>query len=805
MKKTHTLLALLLLLPMQVHAAVDVLETVAGLTTELVVSDLPAQTDVDVQITNPDGEVTTMQLTADAQGQARSWISGNNLQVAGEYSVQAENEVTRFTVHPDTLDTRVSFLEAASKNVEAGRETLISVVAADRFGNPLSQRSIELVSSRARDTIEPLSRETDESGMQQFAVLPVEDGNMTLRAIDLISGKTLADELNLLVGNGRAPVGGPQQFYRSNPYGANLLGGSLRAQTTEVPRFDGIRIQVVGQENAKMPTLEQYKAESMILTAVDQFENPFYDFQGTVYMATTDPEAVLPLFGVYDFTFKDEGQKMLTLGLKFGTPGTQRMIISESPEEIPPCELAIACLDVNVTPQQVVKPSAKPFSIISPRAGIILNTTEITVEGKGPAFINVAIEGGRETVYGETDRDGFFAIDVSLDPKQQEHTLAIFDADDPKNLIETDFTIDITPPEFASITFAPENPTEETDVLVVVQTEPGSQDVTVTLNDETYDLMSTDPSTGKFQKLITAPEGGEYDVTISAFDPSGNIAKETRSLSVAYKSLPPVENIRAQPKPNAIALEWDAVRGEDVDAYRIYVGTSPDEFLYTLDTEKPTTAATVAGLRPGTTYHFAVTALKEGRESETSTQPVSATVLGVKLQTEPGDGSLMLTWSALQQDMPLSHFLLEYGDAPSNLTEQRILNSELRAYTLRDLVNGVQYFLKLTPITTTGEKLDALAAEGNGTPTGAGFTAGVADPVPYDLRASAPPPPTSSYPYTTTKPPVQIPLSEQGVPSWVLLATIAAAIGLYKWYLQRRKDKHMTTTFLQEMQNRYHN
>ena len=810
-KLTQTLIALtVLFVPLYASAAVTSLETVAGIATEVTVTDLPTNSVVDLVVQNPLQETVNITLTADENGTVSTWLSGNDLQVAGNYVVSAHaqtiSKTGTITVHPDTLDTELSFIDTEYSHVEVDEELLVTVVLADRFGNPLPGRMVELISSRSEDVIQALNRETDIYGEQNFIVRAGVAGDVSLRAIDLISGKTLNDSLHIMAGTSVAPVGGPTtiaysaptQFYRANtnPYSASVLGNSLRAQTSEPARFAGIRIEIIGQENNPIPRMEQYKAESMMLTAIDQFGNPYFDYTGTVYLATTDPEATLPLFGVYNFRFEDEGRKMLTLGLKFSNPGMQTMVLTESPDDIPanPAD-AIGSLEVDVSAQQVAKPTTKPLNIITPKKGALLSATEVILEGIGPAFINITAEGGTETVSSETDRQGSFSLPIKLDTTKTEHTITVFDTDAPTNTTEVSFSIDVTPPEITSITFTPENPIEETDVLVVVTTEPGSKDVTLTLNEEEFTLINTDPGSGKYQKLITAPVAGVYDATVSTSDTLGNTATQTTSLPVSLRGLEKVQNIIAEAQINAIALRWDPVKETDIDAYRIYVGNTPDEFLYTLDTDRPTAAATVAGLRPGTTYYFSVTALQGERESEEKGDIVSATVLGVQLEVTPGNGSLFVEWTSLQQDKPLSNFLLEYGAEPDQLTEERLLNGELRAYTLRDLINGVTYYLKLTPITTTGEKIDELAAEGEGTPTGAGFTIGVSDPVPFDLRASAPPMP---------KPVVEIPLSEQGIPTWALWSVLAATIVVYQWHVRRRKNQLMTAAFLQSMESRYH-
>ncbi len=827
-KQTNTLLcSLLLLLPIGLQAAtIDALDTVAGLATEVVITELVAGSQAHLTIHSPLGESFSHTLSVGDEGIAHTWVAGNDLQVAGEYELVVDGSIRdTLTVHPDSVDLLASFIDTPITNVDVGEQITVTVVLTDRFGNALSGRTTELISSRADDLVQAIARETDVYGEQQFLVRAATSGNISLRAIDLISGETLNSALEIAAGDFLGGVGGPvaysapkaqQQFYRGNPYSASLLGGGsqYQAQVTGTPEFAEIEIEVIGKTVRKevlpdgsvinIVDIDQQKAESMRLTVRDQYGDPYLDYTGTVYLATTDPGATLPAFGVYDFRFVDEARKMYTLGLKFADEGRHQMIITDRADEIPEnLEDALGSLYVNVIPEQTVEQPGQKIFISSPRNNDLFAETELLIEGGGPSFINILVQGGIEDVEGETDREGNFSIPITLDSSTVDHLISVEDKNATNNKAEVSFSIDIIPPEIASISFTPENPIEGSDVLVVVESESGLADISMVFNEETYTLTTTDPSSGKYQMLLTIPEAGSYDAVVSASDALGNTSQKTGTLPVGLRGLPRVGSVIAEAQINAIALSWDPVTNDEIDAYRIYVGTSPDEFIYTLDTDRPTAAATVAGLRPGTTYFFAVTALEGPRESEEKSDIANATVLGVKLEVTPGDGSLFVEWTSLQQEIPLSNFILEYstelealGDSlREDEVERKTLNGELRAFTVRDLMNKKTYHLKLTPITTTGEALEDLAATGQGTPIGAGYTAGTSDPVPFNLHASAGP---------TTRPVKEIPLSEEGVPMWMLWSILGASAITYHWYLRRRKDQQMTVAFLQAMESRYH-
>ena len=801
-KYIHTFLtAILVATPVHAYAlTMDTLDTVAGLTTEITVSNAAPQKQVGVTLVSPLGDATSYTVNTDNTGAGQTWISGSDLEVAGEYRVQSEDASTYLQVHPDSIDTVQSFIETSISQVSVGQEIAVSVVLVDRFGNPLSGRMVELISSRPQDRIESMSKETNMQGQQDFIVRASLDGIFTLRAMDLISAQVLDDTVEIHVGDITQSRGGPIQIAYNSPKqfypDVSTLGASMLGQVSNPQQqLDHFEIQIGNQTNGDMPTMRINEAEDVRVTAIDQNGNIFRGYEGTVYMATTDPNAELPKDGVIAFGFSNQGIRSFPLVLKFGTVGTHTIILTESPNSAPedPRD-SLGYQEVQVVGQQIIDTPDLRVNVSEPRGNAVYNEAEIMVTGNGPAFINLTVTGGTQEVTGETDRDGNFAIPITLDPTKEEQEIIVKDLDGRYESAPRKFYIDVTPAEIETITFAPENPVEGTDVLLVVQTEPNTPSVTAEIEGETYTLSSTDPKTGKYQMLLQAPEGGgAHDVIIRTTDAIGNTTETTVPLTVNFRGLPQVQNVIAEARINEVALRWDPIE-DSADAYRIYVGTEPDNFLYTLDTDRPTASATVAGLQPGSVYYFSVTALQEGRESKEKSTVVNATVLGLTLDITPSDGALFMEWDTLSPGAPISTFLLEYGIEPDEFTEKRTLNGDLRAYTLRDLINGVSYYMKITPITTTGEIIEDLAAKGQGTPTGNGFTAAPGDPIPSGLHAGAsnsPPTPNASN------------LNETGVPAWMLWAVFLVSIALFQLHIRHKRVMHRNAEFMQSMQSRY--
>ena len=87
----------------------------------------------------------------------------------------------------------------------------------DRYGNGIADRPLALVPSRNSDSVTKIDSQTDSEGWQRFYVTATQAGQMTLRATDLVSGRTLDDVLTVtvtLVERGRASVAFEQQVWR---------------------------------------------------------------------------------------------------------------------------------------------------------------------------------------------------------------------------------------------------------------------------------------------------------------------------------------------------------------------------------------------------------------------------------------------------------------------------------------------------------------------------------------------------------------------------------------------------------------
>ncbi len=717
-----------------------------------------------------------------------------------------------------------------------GEDTVqVTVILRDRYANPLSGRPVELISSRSADTITPLASETDANGTQVFEVTTKEQGQMTLRAMDLVSGKLIDDTLELSAGASSQAVGGyypapqyNQPYYQPPSYNYQTYGPSAPALSNPQPNFGtpvpskpaGYNVigsvmgrALYGQANGfdvistfkidVPPEMKVNDDATMKITAVDQNGKRVEDYTGTALLSSTDPTALLPLEGKIQFQPQNLGEKALTLGLRFRTPGEHFLHIEDSSDK-----------EVNAQASITVSGGddsmAPTLKVTSHKNNSTISSAEIKLKGEGPPFINLLVIGGKKDVSDETDQDGKFSIKIKLNDEQTDHTLRVRDESGRFDSGNIHLILDMEPPEIETIIFDPVTPEAGDTVTVTVKTEKDAKKVLMNLNDEELELQESETESGSFTIEFVAPEAGTYQPVVKAEDDAGNEIEMIANIIVKEAGLPQIENVIAKEKsPGTVELTWDAVEGDRVDAYRIYVGEKPNDFLYTLDTKKATSKAAIAGLEASKSYYFSVTALQGNRESEEKSEVIEYTTQGLGLKVSEQSNTLMLEWNDPPEGTTLSAYLLEYGAAEGSYSEQRTISGELRKFALRDIINGVTYYLRVTPVSTTGEVLREIADEISGTPKGpaTAFTptpAQQAPPGTFAKRPTTTPAPRAS---ASTQGSTQYHGGAPSTPSTGLPLPVWIAIAISGFFLylhwHRRKTMKMTLDFMKQMESQY--
>jgi hypothetical protein len=698
--------------------ALHAMDTVAGLGTEVSVTGCTGNA-LTLALAGPGGNASVVVPLVNGSGNAS--VVGTHLRVAGMYRLTDGVSETHFEVLAGSPDLSRSSLTASPSIIAAGQHARVSVNVQDVYGNPLSGRPIVLLSTNVRDNFQPLSSETNEQGVMEWDLV-AGGGASTLSAYDVLANATFATRATINGTSGTMP-----SINAASPFAAATIA---TAQGGDFGALDHFTIEVIGQSANSVRANEDV---TLRITAADAAGNTVESYAGTVTLRSSDNAARLPQNGIISFRPGELGRKTMYLSLTFGTPGVQTLIAEDSGD-------SRIQGSAEITVNGAAGSQDGMIDIVSPPANARVSTTSIELLGHAPALVNLRVKGGLTEAIGSTDAEGVFRIPVELNPDQVDHTLFVVSENGTLESQPHHLILDTKGPAITSVLFDPETGKAGSEAHVTVTSEPSLKDVHIDLDGTTIALTET--ASGSYTATFTAPAPKQYNATISATDEADNATTTFALWNVEAKGLPQVKNVRGQSRPNAALITWDAITEVPVTQYRLYVGSSPTNFEHTLDTGYPVASALVNGLIPGRTYFVAVTALNaDGDESAEKSVPIPVTSIGMAMTVTPQNEALLLTWQP-PADTPLMQYILEYGVEAGQYTEKRTINGGLSTFTLRDLLNGVTYEVKLTPVTITGERLDDLAAIGRGTPNGAGFHLGPSDPVidieTPDLHGGAP-------------------------------------------------------------------
>jgi Bacterial Ig-like domain (group 1) len=757
-------------------------KTVAGIPTTITLQDV-SNTAHTLSVLPPYGAEMLYPLAK--QSTQSVMITGTDLEIAGEYrlSVLSDAGVVAqgsLTVSPSNFSTNNSVISSNMYSViPNGSDTAtITVTARDEFDNVLQNRPIKVVSSRITDNINAVSNATDANGEQEFTLRTSEPGTITLRAIDLITGDTVSNSINITAGASQS-FGGPSVQNRTNvafasPFAGNVL--EYKNLYGQAAMFEDVHHFSVEVE----PVVQANNFLNLTITAKDSNNLTVEDFEGTVELAASDPSATLPSFGVIRFNAADLGRKTLVQGLRFTTPGTHILYAELSTNQSVNGQTEVQVVGTNTVP--IV---SQKISVFSPAPNAVLNAEqEITIKGKGPAFSNLIVQGGAFDITTETDSDGNFTATIAL-TNSNEHTIRIVSDNGTADSGDITFYTDTTAPEITAIEFDPVMPVANTDVLISVKTnEPADamREITLTINDTTVVLEQTGDFV--YQYVFTPSSAGMLKAEVTAIDKAGNESTLQSMIEVQLPSVPTVQNVRGVIEDNIAIVEWDVV--PNTNQYRIYIGdTESGEYSYTLETNL--TEAKINGLAPGAVYYIAVTAVQDNRESKEKSNELVLDSPKTLLKATPGNNEVLLEWESPLEEDTIASWVLRYGTEPDYLIEERTLNGQLRRFTVADLINEQNYYFTLTPITITGQLLEEASSSTEAMPSGSGLHSGAPDPIPDNILANLG---KGKGKDPIIKPdivPDQPTTGAVTLPS-ILLGTVLACI-LYFIWLKRREQK----------------
>jgi hypothetical protein len=525
---------------------------------------------------------------------------------------------------------------------------------------------------------------------------------------------------------------------------------------------------------------------------------------GTLIVDSSDPDAEFPKKGEdpnspttsrIDMRSVDQGKRNLALAFLLRNGGPQTITVYDKSDPSIRGQITLNVLrDSGGSDGRIV--------ILDPKDRAHIKGHTVLLQGRAPSLVNLKVRGGQQIVNDESDTEGVFRISVELNPQDKEATLFVESENGTYESAPVHLIVDNEAPTIETITFDPTEGKAGGKARIFVKSEPELGTVIATIDGTQIPLSES--GAGLYIASFTAPATDKvYDVTVQATDTVGNQSAMLTKWTVKPQHVPTVTGVTAESQAFQVTLNWNAVETMPVTEYKIYIAkdSEPKNYLYSISTKQPVTSAVIKDLPLGITYQFSLTAINaDGLESAEKSIPAKGTPIGMTLKVTPGKDSLLLEWTKIK-DLPLDHYVLEYGVEAGVYTERRSVSGQATTTMLRDLIGGITYHLRLTPVTITGKTASDLAAVAQGTPGESGFSPGTGEVVPPDLlddlhpgAGISPPPPV---------PPVkQTPSSgiSSTMMAFVLIAT--TVIGLF--WRKYRKQQEMLRAFMDSMQQRYH-
>lgn len=779
---------------------VTVPTTIAGLEAQVDMVGFVANTNLELHIVGPSGDDSALPTRSNAAGAVQVSVPEALTEEAGSYSayVQTDDGIaarTSFAVLPDRMDTGASAIESDVNAItpDGRTEATVTVTLIDKFGNPLSGRPVELISSRPEDHIEALTQATDDMGQEHFSVRTLKPGNIVLRAMDLLSGTTVGSSFEIDADDGSLPTGGPSAPARSNflAQATDPGIGTNPPSSNAAGSADSFEITL----DPSVPKVNEVL--NLKIRALDADGNVAQGYTGTVTLeAKDDPGASLPGFGeghgTVKFTAKNQGVRRIPLSVSFSQAGRPELLAIDKSD---PANLIQGKITVTVSGGREGPTEGKKIEILSHRDGGGVTGTNILLEGIGPVYSGLIASGGMEDAEGDTDVKGRFSIPVSLDPALNRYTLRVRDASRGYDSGPIVLTRDNVPPQVQFV-FEPNPAKQDSIVTLTARSEPHLQEVTFLMENQNLRLSESVENPGTYQVMFTAPAQGQYQAKVTGIDGAGNAADVSGPLIVGPRDLPSVQDVKAEPALSGVKLSWTGVdESEAVNSYIVYVGTGATDLSSSLDTGDLRTGVAVMGLKAGQPYYFAV-AIKKGNRQGPKSTIVTAVPTGLALNAEGADGSVRLQWK--YPDERVSSYVLQYGIEPGKFTEKRtIIGSQEGVFMMKDLLSGVTYYVRITPVSLTGELLTEVAAQTQVTVSAAkpGFHAGPEDPV------KNVPKPGEALPDIVHKGAPSTP--DSGISSMILFALAAASTAAFVIGWHRKRTALKTHEFLRAMETRY--
>ncbi len=634
----------------------DVSSTIAGLSTEIEVHGNTYEP-VEIAVTKPNKTQLILEGITNANGYTELTLADYHVRTAGLYIVEArhlsKNEgygpSQTFEVYPGSVSDTKSEVDLNKTTANPGETIEMTVSLQDQYGNPIDGHVLKVASSKSSVSAYSPSFATDEDGEMNFYITGEERGIADLTIFDTSVNKTLtaSPKIAFLGESNSLDQGG-----WTDSFSSIILA-------SETGPIDSFTIDLDSEA-------EVGESLSATVTAIDEDGFTVSDYTGTVRFSSSDESATLP--NDYTFLAEDLGEHAFSLSVKFVTPGTQTLTVTDIDQYTIEGEAEIEVTDEDAEYDDDFETEDYDrdgdFTLISPATGSY-SSDSVEVQGEADygyfaiVYINEEEAGRVEVEYDnsfsytlEDMEDGEYVIYVDVvdlndsEDYEEAEILETIESSDSETI-----EIDTTAPEIVSISSDPEDEASVEEVVTVtVLSEAALEEAYLLFEEEIYELEETSTS-AKYQTELPMPaEEGEYTIDVVLMDALGNEAqyRDQMSLTVVAAtetadddddddndddndtteeddkteetSVGQVTGLVVTEDEEAVILSWEAAEADNTVAYyRISYGPAEDALYAISDTFDSSTSWMITELSGEQTYYFAVSAIDvEGNEGEQS-------------------------------------------------------------------------------------------------------------------------------------------------------------------------------------------
>jgi len=702
----------------------DVFDTIAWKETNITTSLMEVWTQLEAKIKKPWWEVLKLYWRVWDDKKSNIQVLWYHTKTAWKYEIELENEkweykTSSFEVFAWQLSVNKSTISSSEGSVSAKNDNVkIIVELKDRYWNLIKNHQLKLLSSRIEDKFKNECK-TNKNWKCIFEIISEKEWSSIFTVIDLTENKVINDRVKVIFYT-------PEEKFAIwwNEYLAGLLspwwGGWLIDNFWVIDNFEieiSDYIEINNKEN------------SMTISARDEDWNIVKNYQWTIKMEMPDDEnATLPMWGEYTFQAEDQWKKVFYLATTFTKRWKTTINVYDFNDwqinELITWTVTITIWEEPTEPWPKVEENSE-LKIKSPANGSKLSSSKVQVSWIAPEFSNLKfyVNEVLEEENINVDEDWMFIFEAN-NLKDWKNKIHVTEMDWLKRSSKSiQIEIDTEPPRINDIKIYPEWEIEiNWSYNVTIHSEPELSSLKILVNWNIETLREKNWEAWTYETNLKAPgQPWEYSVDIIASDSMWNkeTYKNQASIKIkAIKKIAPerIDIIDTTVTKNEILVKWPKPNSQsEIKEYKIFMWESKNDLDFFQNSK--VNDVTIQGLKYDTEYFIAITTIdiewlesknsviksvktekkeiekpkpKEDPKPDPKPNHPSAYFTNIKAE----DSKVSLSRRSLWENI-VKH-KIEYWISKDNLEESIFTKNSSNRWSVKDLINWLQYYFRVT-------------------------------------------------------------------------------------------------------------